>query len=99
MRQYSVLNNEYKIDLYLPDYRLAIEIDEKGHMDRSKTKKKRQTEIRKELDCEFTRINPDSKDCDMDAIIGTIFNHINEANKKLIEESTKKSLIDDVKNH
>ena len=40
-RQYFVLNNKYRIDLYLPDYRLAIEIDEKGHMDRSKTKEKK----------------------------------------------------------
>ena len=31
--QYIVLG--YKIDLYLHDYRLAIEIDEKGHKDRN----------------------------------------------------------------
>ena len=31
--QYSVLS--YKIDLYFHDYRLAIEIDEKGHKDRN----------------------------------------------------------------
>ena len=30
--QYSVLG--YKIDLYFHDYKLAIEIDEKGHKDR-----------------------------------------------------------------
>ena len=30
--QYSVLG--YRIDLYFHDYRLAIEIDEKGHKDR-----------------------------------------------------------------
>ena len=31
--QYSVLG--YKIDLYFHDYKLAIEIDEKGHKDRN----------------------------------------------------------------
>ena len=31
--QYSVL--DYKIDLYFHDYRLAIEVDEKGHEDRN----------------------------------------------------------------
>ena len=31
--QYNV--SGYKIDLYFHDYRLAIEIDEKGHKDRN----------------------------------------------------------------
>ena len=31
--QYSVLG--YKIDLYFHDYKLTIEIDEKGHKDRN----------------------------------------------------------------
>ena len=35
--QYSVLG--YKIDLYFHDYKLAIEIDEKGHKDRILTMK------------------------------------------------------------
>ena len=31
--QYSVLG--YRIDIYFHDYKLAIEIDEKGHKDRN----------------------------------------------------------------
>ena len=31
--QYSALN--YRIDLYFHDYKLTIEIDEKGHQDRN----------------------------------------------------------------
>ena len=31
--QYSVL--EYRIDLYFHDYKLALEVDEKGHKDRN----------------------------------------------------------------
>ena len=68
IQQYFVLNNKYKIDLYLPDYRVAIEIDKKGHID----KERRQKYIKEELDCKFKRINSDSENSDMDATIGTI---------------------------
>ena len=34
--QHSVLN--YYIDVYFPKYRLAVEIDEKGHLDRDENK-------------------------------------------------------------
>ena len=92
IQQYSLLN-KYRIDSYLPVHRLAIEIDKKGHMDRRKTKEKeKQKEIKKDLEYKFIRINPDGEDFDMDARIATIFNHINEANKKLTEELIKKSL-------
>ena len=37
-RQHSVLN--YYNDLYFPKYRLAVEIDEKGHLDREENKEK-----------------------------------------------------------
>ena len=35
-----------EIDLYLPDHKLAIKIDEKRHIDRKKEKKKREREKR-----------------------------------------------------
>ena len=46
MPQYPVPNTKYKIDAYLPDHKLAIEIHEKKHMDRpiaeeKKTKRNR----------------------------------------------------------
>ena len=37
IRQYTVLS--YHVDLYLPRYKLVIEIDELGHSDRDKNKK------------------------------------------------------------
>ena len=47
---FSALN--YLIDFYFPKYKLAVEIDGLGHGDRDTVKeKKRQTEIRKNLDC------------------------------------------------
>ena len=58
--QYSVLS--YKIDLYFHDYRLAIEINEKGHKDRNINHKiQRQKALEKKSNCEFIRINPDEK--------------------------------------
>ena len=58
--QYSVLG--YKIDLYFHDYKLAIELDEKGHKYRNIDHAvKRQKALEKELSCEFIRLNPDEK--------------------------------------
>ena len=48
------------------------------------------------MDCKFIRINPDSKNSDIDAMIGTIFNHIKETNKQSTTELTKKTLIDEL---
>ena len=53
--QYHVLN--YKIDAYLPKHKLAIEIDELGHVHRINDQE-RQLAIEKMLDCKFIRINP-----------------------------------------
>ena len=58
--QYSVLG--YKIDLYFHDYKLAIEIDEKGHKDRNINHEiEKQKALEKELNCKFIRINFDKK--------------------------------------
>ena len=42
------------------------------------------------------RINPDCKKFNISFEIGKIYNHINELNKKLTEELTKKSLTDNL---
>ena len=39
-------------------------------------------------------MNPDSESFNIHTEIGKIYNHISESNKKLTEELTKKSLID-----
>ena len=58
--QYSVLG--YIIDIYFYDYKLAIEVDEKGQKERNIGHEiKRQKAIEKELGFEFIRINPDEK--------------------------------------
>ena len=51
--QHSVLG--YRIDLYFPEHKLAIEVDEKRHEDRDMHKEiERQKVIEKGLDCEFS---------------------------------------------
>ena len=58
-----------EIDLYLPDHKLAIEIDEKRHIDRKK-KKERKDKIEKGLGSEFITINPDSEKFNIHIEIG-----------------------------
>ena len=90
--QYSVLG--YRIDLYFHDYRLAIEIDEKGHTDRNTNDKiQRQKALEKELGCEFIRINPDKENFNINKANNDIFRHIKESTKEI----TKKSTINSVK--
>ena len=93
--QYHVLN--YRIDAYLPRHKLAIEIDELGHVDKINDQE-RQLAIEKELDCKFIRIKPAKERFNIFNETGIIQIFIAESNKKLTEkstiESTKKSMID-----
>ena len=52
----------YRIDLYLHDYDLAIEIYEYGHSDINDSyHKETKEEIEEGLSCEFIRIYPDEE--------------------------------------
>ena len=91
MLQHSVLS--YRIDLYLPRHKLAIEIYEKGHKVRDEYEAiERQKAIEIELDCEFIRINPEEKEFDVYVEIGKIYNHIIKSSKKLLIEKISKRL-------
>ena len=49
-------------DIYFPEYKLAVEIDEYNHEDRDTVCEiKRQKALEKELGCKFVRINPDKE--------------------------------------
>ena len=79
----------YSIDLYFHGYKLAIEVDELGHIDRNiDYELQRQRAIEKELGCVFIRINPDEKNFNIFRAINKIHRHI--------KKSTKKSLIDKI---
>ncbi len=73
--QYSV--DGYKIDLYFIDLKLAVEVDENGHRNRSKhVELERQKYIEDKLGCEFIRFNPDEKDFNIGDTISKIFQRI-----------------------
>jgi len=56
-RQYSIV--PYKIDLYLPEIKLAIECDERGHADYSNfMEDHRERYIVEKISCKFKRYNP-----------------------------------------
>ena len=59
-----------------------------------KTKWKDKKKLEEHLRWAFFRINPDKENFDIFVGLGKIESYISESNKKLIEESTKKSLID-----
>ena len=60
----SIMDNvlNYRIDLYFHDYKLVVEIDERGHNDRSEDyETPRQKTIVTELDRKYIRINLDEE--------------------------------------
>lgn len=77
--QYQVKINDilYRIDCYLTDYNIAIEIDEFNHKDRNQNYEiTRENNIKNILSCRFLRINPDEKDFCIFSFIGKIFKEI-----------------------
>ena len=88
----------YKIDVYFPKYKLAIEVHGQGHNNRDiNYEVERQKAIEKELGCESIRINPAKENFNI-VEIDKKQNYITKSTKKLTEESTKKSLIDEFSN-
>lgn len=76
-RQFAI--DTYKIDLYFPDVKVAVECDEYGHKDRDiKYEIERQKYIEEQLGCVFIRYNPDAQDFDIFGVIGQIVSAIYE---------------------
>ena len=73
--QYTV--DGYRIDLYFPIHKLAIECDELGHKDRDiGYEVTRQKYIETKLGCTFIRYNPDAKEFDIFSVINSIMKYI-----------------------
>ena len=67
----------YMIELYVHDYKLAIEIDESGHCSRNIDYKiKKQKTIEQELGYKFIRIDLEKEDFDIFRAINEIFRHM-----------------------
>jgi len=72
-------NNRYHIDYYLPEHKIAIEIDENNHSDRDpKYEKARQKYLSEKLGCSFIRCNPDDPKFTISGLIGRIHKAITE---------------------
>jgi very-short-patch-repair endonuclease len=96
IKQFSVLG--YRIDLYFPEYRLAVECDEYGHSDRDAIyESTRQREITKELDCTFIRYNPDKPNFNIFEVESTILTHIDQLKRSNTREDN--SLTNTLKQH
>jgi very-short-patch-repair endonuclease len=81
MKQYPV--DGYKIDLYLPNLKLAVECDEQGHKNYDIVEHNaRQVYIEKKEQCSFIRFNPHEKNFNVGHVINKIFIKIieNKAN-------------------
>lgn len=75
VHQYQI--GDYRIDLYLPCYKIAIECDEFDHRDRDpEYELARENFIRNALGCTFIRYNVDCKHFDVFKVISRIFEAI-----------------------
>jgi very-short-patch-repair endonuclease len=77
--QYQV--NNYRIDLYFPNHKLAIECDERDHADRNPNYEiDRENEIKKETNCTFIRYNPNAVDFSIGNVLNQIYRKLKESN-------------------
>lgn len=73
--QFSIDN--YRIDLYFIDQKIAVECDEFNHKDRNiEYEIERQKFIEKQLECKFIRFNPDEKNFNIFKVIEKITKEI-----------------------
>ena len=80
IKQQHFVLNKYYINYYFREHKLAVEIDEKAYLDRNEGKdKKREKEIKAELDCAFIRINPSKVCFNINIELSKIHNHIIES--------------------
>ena len=75
IREYGV--GKYRIDLYFPKYKLAVECDENNHKNYEILEEKlRELYIKERLKCTFIRFNPDEPEFNVGGPINKILSHI-----------------------
>lgn len=84
IRQYLVCN-KFRIDLYIPNLKLAIEYDENNHKDYTyKRQKGRQKEIEQKLGCKFIRVNDsETNEYNVGLVMKVIYDLKIKANEEL----------------
>ena len=86
----------FSIHIYFTEYCLAVEIDEKGHIDRDLIlEDKRQKPLEKEINCNFIRINTSRENYDANYEASRIQVFVsqfkdNEIKKKTIKQRTRR---------
>ena len=81
----------YRIDAYFLKYKLAVEMDERGHNDRDlEVEIERQKALEKELDCKFIRINPARENFNIFNEINSIHHYIIKSKEKLLLDNISK---------
>ena len=82
--------DNYRLDMYLPEYFINIEVDENGHKDRCPLyEKERENIIKNNLCCDIIRFNPDNKNDNIFKFIARLECLINKNAKKNKELITK----------
>lgn len=87
--------NNYRIDLYFIDYKLAIECDELQHNHNKTEDNIREEIIKNKLNCTFIRYNPLSNNFNIFDVIHLIFYHIKNYNNLLNDIPINKLQIKD----
>lgn len=82
---YQFFVNGYRIDIYFPHHRIAVECDEYGHFDRDeRAELARQDAIIKALGCYFIRFNPHQNGFNIGDIIHEILVAIDQKRSHLL---------------
>lgn len=66
----------YRIDLYFPQYNLAVECDEAYHDNQKRKDKSRQNYITNLIGCKWVRYSPEESNFNIGDVIYQIINHI-----------------------
>jgi hypothetical protein len=85
IEQYIVCLNDYRIDLYFPEYKIAVECDESHHKTLSNKLKdlKRQSDLKELLNCSFIRYDPFCENFNIFSLINEIFFKIKDCKSYL----------------
>lgn len=83
IRQYYV--NGFLVDLYFPEYKLAIECDEYNHRHiPCKVEKERERKIKNLTGCKFIRFNPDEPDFNIGDVINMIMMEVYKVSRCIV---------------
>ena len=90
--QYKIDGFPFDVDLCCPVHKLAVEVDEDGHVYYNEEQYQIRQKLIENLGFTFITINPHVENFDLDVEIATIYNYINKSSVRLAANSAEKSL-------